>query len=188
MKALYVVLAVVGCGAPDSGGTGGGKPGTGGAGGGAVASSDEALSGSRLKNRYIQGEDGSRFSVGFFDSSRNEPCWFADADDGRKRCLPVELAASPIFFFDSACSERVLLLSGCAAVPKYAYTLSATCPSEYSLYAVGAVFTPTVGQLFQGSPMNCVQQNPANYSTATFYRVGAVIPASAFVAGEMKSD
>src|SRR5438105_4184598 len=89
---LMVVMSLIACGAPapGGGGNGGGSSGAGGGSGGAGVDLDhEALSGTRLKTQYIQGDDGSRSFLGFFDTQRNEACTFGRAEDGKIRCLPL---------------------------------------------------------------------------------------------------
>src|SRR5688572_6213959 len=49
----------------------------------------QAESGTRLKARYYVGEDGSRQLIpGWFDTQRNEVCYFGIASDGNLRCTP----------------------------------------------------------------------------------------------------
>ncbi len=102
--ALAILLAAsVGCGGAGGGSGTGGQGGSGGgssAGGGngnsiGAAFDREALSGTRLKTRYLQGEDGSRAPMGFFDTTRNVPCSFSLSEDGQQRCLPAGSLPSP---------------------------------------------------------------------------------------------
>lgn len=76
------------------------------------------VSGSRLKAKYIAGEDGSRqFNYAWRDTKRNEDCNFAHMADGKLRCLPTS-GASQIYFADEACSTPLWVrvkASGCGA-------------------------------------------------------------------------
>jgi hypothetical protein len=83
-----------------------------------ISSMREALSGSRLRVRYVEGDDGSRITAGFYDTARNEPCSFGPAEDGRLRCLPTEdlVTVLPGVFADPLCSQR-LAVGPCAFPP-----------------------------------------------------------------------
>ncbi len=185
-NAILVGLLLTACGAPTGselgggaggGGGGGGGPGTGG--GTAVSFEREALSGTRLKQRYLQGDDGSRSPLGFFDTARNESCTFALAEDGEQRCLPLETLAYPLpnFFFDAACTEPAgFTRSNCTAT-KYAALYPAQCPAVVVLFDATPQPPPVTTLYRKNVTCDPVNQNP---EATSFVRIGARVPASSF--------
>ncbi len=121
---LLVALLLVACGeeaAPGKAGAPGaagqrGAPGAQGAPGkdGAGAATD----GSRLIARYDVGVDGSRFYAGITDTMLDEPCAFATASDGKRRCLPGS-EAGDVLYLDDQCTHGVLVanVNGCPVPP-----------------------------------------------------------------------
>lgn len=150
----------------------------------AGTSISEALGGTRLKRRYIQSEDGARLWQGFFDTMRGENCDFALAEDGRLRCLPwADAAYLGVFFSDSACLQRVAYHGDCGALSvRYAVEWTTQCPSLQLVYEA-IEYSPDAGQLFNGKPGACTatQIQPG----LTYYRLGAKVPATSFVAGNL---
>lgn len=193
IRMAAVALAVLGCGGSGSGGVGGGHGGSGGsgtggngsgAGGGVVSDTDQqALSGTRLKSRYLRGDDGSKVFVDFRDSMRNENCFFMPMEDGKSHCVPWTGGELPISYFEnSACTMRLAVLvagSACRA-PKYAYEFLSTCPQAIVLYDLQGMASPT-SVYYRSSTGQCSMLSPA--SGDVFYRPGSKIPTSAFVAG-----
>lgn len=193
MRSFLAVL-VLSCGgvSPVSGGGSGGgsrgggteAPGGGAAaanGGGAVPSIDhEALSGSRLKNRYLEGDDGSRTPDNFYDSQRGENCAFVTAEDGEWRCLPIDEATSVsgAYFADSSCTTQATV-TACGGA-KYAYEVLPTCPARFAIYAV----TPLAGPAYNQNGSTCIVANV----TASLYRIGDKIAADSFVRATVKVE
>lgn len=170
------------CGSLDGGGTGTGggsaSPGTGWS--GTSESDRQALSGTRLKVRYVQGTDGSKSFIGFRDTMLNANCSFTFADDGQQHCLPSDVAFVSDYFADSGCSQMPLAeaQTGCAGLT-YATALLQVCPIQQSIYSVTQTATPN--PLYYGTPGHCqMLAAPANY---VFYAVGAKVSASDFVSG-----
>lgn len=173
-----------GNGATGGGGGAGGNAGTGGIG---AAFDREALSGTRLKRRYLQGDDGSRAPLGFFDTMRNENCDFLITDDNHHRCLPQQgTAIVATFWFDSGCSERVAFSEFCTAAT-LGYQYSEACPRQVAPYPV-TKYTPTVTSLYVGTPGACTGVNPTSYPGFTFYRLGTKLNASVFARAEVKVE
>ncbi len=205
MRSTLAALALIACGVPQpNGGTGGGTNGTngtggntgtgggtGGTGGGSnVPGIDrEELSGSRLKNRYIEGDDGSRTLTGYFDSARNEDCFFTQAEDGRFRCLPIENAAnvSPANsvgpYGDSSCTQ--LLASGNCDGARYGTQYNQVCPYRVGLYSVTA-FSGSMIFYKTGTGGACQPgtMNPNLY----YFNVGAKLDMSLFVGGTQRHE
>lgn len=145
-----------------------------------------STSGTRLKARTLNGEDGSRQTViGWYDSQRNENCSFMVTADGSTRCLPAAGAnVSGSFFADAACSEELVLvaISQCTGVPRYAnrFVWQSDCLYGVSLYSVGAAYTGTGFYVKNGTMCTVSLPSPTTYR---YYRLGAEIPASSFVQG-----
>lgn len=127
---MLIVVGLIGCG--------GMEPGPDADAGEPISSLKEALSGSRLKVRYIEGEDGSKITTGFFDTAREEACAFALAEDGVLRCLPVDDVATipPGVYLDALCRQPVAV--GACALPRYARSWSPTCPPRALIVNVTA--------------------------------------------------
>lgn len=66
-------------------------PGPGGLGDGASVD-DLHRSGSRIKRRILEGDDGSKTFLGFWDNRFDGPCGYADDGTGTWRCLPSHTA------------------------------------------------------------------------------------------------
>ena len=179
---LSVIVLLSGCGVDlpspslaDAGGMGGG-----------VASTEEALSGTRLKNRYVTGEDGARAPRGFFDTMRNEPCDFAPSEGGDQRCLPLDSVGTIGFLYaDASCTERIVIAD---CTPRYAVEVAPVCPYQIKIYAIETTFAPA--DYYFGSGGQCSKQNTAQggQSGKVFAKVGAPIPASSFVLGRYAHD
>lgn len=177
---LGVGLALAGCGGAMGGEVDGGS-GTGSGGGIGTSFDREALSGTRLKQRYLQGDDGSRTPQGFFDTTRSENCAFTVAEDGEQRCIPIDATyLLGTFFYDSACTERVgYAPQGSCPTVKYGIEYSTQCPAGAVVYGA-TLYTPTMATLFGRNASSCNAVNPATFPTFTFYRIGGKVPASSF--------
>jgi hypothetical protein len=180
-----------GSGGGSQGGSGGGSSGVGGGSSSGPGIDREALSGSRLKNRYLEGDDGSKMPLGFYDTARSENCGFATADDGRWRCLPLEgilyydPQSATKHFADAACTQPIVATSspgGCAA--PYAYHNTPACPVTWSLYPA-TWYTPTVVYAHHNVD-TCDAEAPA--AGSAYYRVGPKIAPTEFVAGTDKHE
>jgi hypothetical protein len=150
--------------------------------GGPVASLDSELkNGSRLRNKYYQGSDGTvAMAFGLFDTMRNEDCSFGTADDGQTRCLPSGVYASS-YYADSSCSTPLAFDAGCGAVANYILFNggSGTCSAGYSI-APANLFASAPTTIYTKSGATCTAStNPL--PSYRWYRAGAVIPATSFV-------
>ncbi len=147
----------------------------------------DALSGTRLRTRYLVGEDGSRAPLGFQDTARGEPCDFVTAEDGRHRCLPSEDAAFfGNFYFDAACSERIAFSHTCTTA-RYALENSMTCPTRRVMYAVTALPTDGGSVFFTGpSPCSGGISRPSQFGV--FYRVTGKVTATEFVGATLMTE
>jgi hypothetical protein len=143
-----------------------------------------ATSGTRLRARYLTGEDGSRQFVGWRDMQRNEDCSFLRAEDGVTRCLPGYSFTSS-YFADAGCTQPLLVTATVATacggvtpvVPKYAADITAAGCGVTKLYAVGAAVAPAM--IYIGSAATCTGSAPP--ATYAFYSTTPA-PASGFIA------
>lgn len=200
MRALILIGLVACGGSPGPGGSGGGSGGSSGAaggngsGGGIGAQLDrQALSGTRLKVRYVAGEDGSRQFAGFRDTMRNENCTFALAEDGMTRCLPFDsslTALQEIVYEDSTCNQPAAVLDRRCQTPKYAvFTLFDRCPASYEFFPVAMEVTPPM--LYRKNPAGtaCSQVMIGTLpSSQGVFRLNAKVAPSAFVAGSIQTE
>jgi hypothetical protein len=151
------------------------------------------MSGTRLKARYMVGEDGSKqWNYGWYDSERKENCTFTTAGDGKTRCLPTPGAyVNGSVYADAACTQEVAAIICASPAPKYISvthtTAGATCAAATStvkLHAPGAEFAGP--DLYLKSGANCIATMTA--ATNRYYFIGAEIQASSFVQGNEQID
>jgi hypothetical protein len=177
---LVVFVGIVGCSSktqigPDGTLPDGGKvvqsaPGTGG------------TSGTRLKARTYNAEDGSQQFIGWFDSQRNENCGFQMAADGKIRCLPSGTSVEAGFFGDTGCTQPLATMqTGCAPPASYALADASdpgACePRRFKVLTLGAKHA---GDAYRGAPGSCIK-NTLPVGT-DLYDTGAEVPASSLVA------
>jgi hypothetical protein len=174
----------------------------------------EPQSGSRLKGKYLLGEDGSKEyqyrvteklgapqgAVGavWWDSQRQEDCIFGPAGDGQKRCMPFEGANWAGGYADSQCAIPIAFSS---PVPiqcnskqlKYAiytYNKVPQCGDtvETHIYELGQQVS--LGSSFTVFYMNNGVCEPGGTVSpnGAVYKVGPEVPASAFVGGTPMID
>lgn len=106
---LALVLAAAACGVVKVDGQGGGGDDDG------DAITEDFVSGTRLKARYLDGGEGARAFLGWIDSSlaggAGLPCSFFLLADGSHRCLPV---SATIVYLDATCTSPVAVEDPCA--------------------------------------------------------------------------
>src|SRR5262249_30139705 len=122
------------------------------------AKADDTTSGTRLKAKYMAGEDGSRMPWGLYDSQRSEDCVFVTAADGSTRCMPLtagNYAALGSYFSDANCTLEVALTAKCTLAPKYLVRYVAPAcgasATSYSVYATGAKGSATAVRTKSGT-------------------------------------
>lgn len=148
------------------------------------ARADANESGTRLRAKYLQGSDGSRNFLRWYDSERKEDCYFAGASDGATRCLPIfGLASLGSYFSDSGCVDMLALRShsDCSA-PRYAQRSTLACNAgsvTYDLFTVGAPITS--GSVYKGTPGACTAVQVSALATFDLYAVGREEPPTSFV-------
>ena len=162
-----------------------------------IASLDSSLkNGTRLRNKYIAASDGTvAMGSGLLDTSRNEDCSFAMADDGRMRCLPAypNLAYASSYYNNATCSGTpVAYSSSCEPAKKYVIQNPANCgPSTGggSVQPVTEITPPAT--LYTKGATACTSVANTFFTAAAGYRVyviGSVIPASNFVDGAVMTQ
>jgi hypothetical protein len=144
-----------------------------------------STSGTRLKARYYAGADGSiQSGIGWYDSQRNENCFFQTASDGTLRCLPSgEASGAGVYFVDASCTTEELVTigaTGCVVTPKYAsryVTQTDPCSvSRLRVYSVGSEFT---GNHYVKIGTMCTAATPN--AGLRYFRLGAEVDPSSFV-------
>jgi hypothetical protein len=95
-------------------------------------------SGMRLKAHYLDGGDGARVPVDFYDTELSTNCQFVESASGQYHCLPTTRAR---FYFDADCSEPAYVPSPCAQIPPPPELLvsanSPECDALASGYSLG---------------------------------------------------
>lgn len=147
----------------------------------------QSSSGSRLRAKYMNGADGSKQFLGWYDSLRKEDCNFGTASDGSTRCLPAATAYPAGSFSDAGCTQVLVGVSKtatcAAAVPKYVATLDTTgCSPRFEVRGAGARFTGT--DIYAGTPASCTKLAGSSVAQSLdLYTPGAILVASDFVQG-----
>ena len=149
-------------------------------------------SGSRLKVKYLAGEDGSGLIVGMFDSQLQTDCYFYPAGDGVTRCLPVTQAT--LVYADAACTKQIGLMwayAGCAiTAPKYtAEAKGVVCgtSSQLSIRPVVSELSPQPSVYYnKTSSGSCASQSLSPTIVYKFFDLGAELPPSSFVGASLQ--
>lgn len=162
--------------------TGGANTGGSGEGG---ASSEVAgfVSGTRLRARYWEGEDGSKQFFGWRDTQLDIDCAYRLATDAQMRCLPAIIVDGG-YFADTNCSVAVgLVRKGCAAPPQYVAvaTTGAACPTGTKVTAYLAGAAANLVYYWDGG--SCTNVTASVLQSFDAYALTAV-PASQFVAAQ----
>lgn len=154
------------------------------------AMADEPVSGSRLKARYLVGDDGSKqWNYGWYDTQRKENCAFGTAADGKTRCLPTAGGyAYGSYFADAACSQEVTGVGCSGPAPKYINVSHASTDgctvTLASLHSAGAAYTGTM--IYAKSGTTCTALTPS--VGLAYYFIGDEVPASSFMAATEQVD
>ena len=118
---------------------------------------------------------------GWHDNERDTDCTFALASDGKTRCLPVAAKAS-VFFTDDACksTSRVAVPAEteCIGASRFALTVSSTCPTTTTVYALSEKSFDLPGASIINGPDRC-----AKVGGVTAAREATLVDPSQFVEG-----
>jgi hypothetical protein len=136
-------------------------------------------SGTRLKIRYLEGADGSKQFVGWYDSMRDDVCTHTRHADGRVRCLPPA-GATVLNYSDSSCIVRIAHGTKGAPAPKYA---AASDPIGLRIQPVTGVYS---GPIFSTATGSCA---PAESLRAHYdhYALGPELHGTLFAPAEAKN-
>jgi len=98
--------------------------------------------GTRIRVEVVTSGGGPETVIGYFDTTRDEPCFFGVASDGVVRCLPgPSTSVSMGFYGDAGCTESLYLHAtrgGCDP-PAYVHaTATDMCPRRTTTYSVVA--------------------------------------------------
>lgn len=69
---------------------------------------DAAVSGSRIKARWVVSDDGARHFLQWYDSLLGFPCVFARSSDGIVRCVPNRMGMLAGWYADAACTQPTI--------------------------------------------------------------------------------
>lgn len=137
-------------------------------------------SGSRLKVRYLDGDDGSKQFFGWHDSVLNDDCYLGQHADGSYRCLPTipDVAFGGSYFAAGCTQAAAIAYKG--TTPKYVQAADTAATYRLRFYKVGATLTT----LYVGTPGSCTSTSvPPGYDA---YLVGAEVPSSSFAGATVK--
>ena len=144
-------------------------------------------SGSRIKAKWMVGDDGSRHFDGWYDSEREEDCFWSYATDGTRRCLPVFQGASATAqFADSACSVKLLSSSACGRSVGLVGATVNTCTTGYELHTLSAPLAAGTAS-YRWSGDSCIDAAVIP-DTTIYYSSAGVIPPSSFASGTVQID
>lgn len=137
------------------------------------------VSGTRLRAHYIEGEDGSKQFIGWYDSLRAEDCSYAERQ-GQFRCYPIakiiEGGGPPSLYRDSACT----LPAECLPKAELEYIIA---PGG-TVYEAGATLIQGVDDIY-------VDQGSCTFiakASAYCYAFGAPQSLSIWAAGTNKTE
>lgn len=147
----------------------------------------QAVDGSRLKAKFLVGEDGSKqFNYTWYDTQLDEDCSFSVAADGHMRCLPgfnMGLA----YFADSGCTSPIAVIAttGCSpSVPRYVIAATADSCGAYR-YHVATTGSSYAGSTYFKSGTTCLMTTVS--AAASVYSATEVDPAT-FVAATVQTN
>ena len=192
---LVVVVAVMGCGSPSElfdGGDGSFEADVdGGRDGGVAVHSDQLYtSGTRIKVKYVVGDDGSRQQAGLFDTQLNIACYYRTSADGLPRCLPLSELVATSQFSDSLCSRELFvrtLVAGCPQPPPSYIVESqpAACAARTRVMRVGPRITTSV---FSRTAADGGCAVSALSPMLEYFEAGTLVTPSTFVRGTESTE
>jgi len=104
---------------------------------------DTSTGGSRIKIKYMVGNDGSKLSTGFYDSQLKVDCYPQLASDGTTRCLPSAIGLQRVYSNSSCSGEQTfgysIAIGSCPINPyKYGRLMDENvCSQSSSIYNMG---------------------------------------------------
>lgn len=162
-----------------------------------VGDADAETSGSRLKANRIVGTDGSTQFSFWYDTQRNEQCYFSfHTKDGLLRCLPSQGEVDGGYvngsFIDAACTMQAVIAQSTACPNKYVltYELATTACGfpTVRIFPIGAKLMPQPTVLYLKSGTSCVSTPAPSPGNNDFYALGAEVDPASFVATTIVQD
>jgi hypothetical protein len=144
---------------------------------------DGYVSGSRLRVRYLQGSDGSKQAIGWYDTVLEDTCEFFGDNDTRY-CLPgvPQLGGFVPLYANSTCTSPAMRVpDGCAGAKFVRSGGASACPVAGNIQVVPAVQLTTIYQINGGQ---CVQVTQPTAYQAT----GPALPYSQFVSATVETE
>lgn len=145
------------------------------------AKADPTASGSRLRAKRLQGSDGSKQFVGWFDSERGEDCSVNRTTDGQLRCTPAYKLVTDNLYEDASCTQRITVAEDSAECPdshRYVVRREPDCSgSQVEYFEVGEKLATKL--VYGKLTTACIEYKVSE--TGNAYRVGAPIPSESFV-------
>jgi len=181
MRCLPLFLVLLACDGDGRPGRDNNAPGGGGGGGGNGVSGDETLyrSGSRIKRRMLEGDDGSVSFIGFYDDELDGPCAYGPDGEGAQRCLPIHRAGFQNYqmFADSSCTQELAYQhrTSCGFGPPPTAATRGRCDS-FDWWAVGQAHD---GAVYANADGPCVRVD--RDSTWRYFRLGRRLSLNDFV-------
>ena len=137
-------------------------------------------SGSRLKIRFYEYQDGAKQFAGMFDSERGEECGFGLHADGTFRCLPAGDAIATVYS-NNVCTAPVALVPKGQA-PKL---IAQPMPNgSRRLFVRGQAYG---GAIYQGITNACTQTSPDVPKDQDAWKAGDEVPSGSFVAAAQRT-
>lgn len=138
-------------------------------------------SGSRLKVRFYEYQDGAKQFAGMFDSERGEDCGYGIHADGTYRCMPSGDAFATVYS-NNVCTAPVALVPKGQA-PKL---ISQTMPNgSRRLFVRGQAYG---GAIYQGIVGACTQTSPDVPKDQDAWKAGDELPGGSFVAAAQRTE
>ena len=161
----------------------------------------EIKTGTRLRSRFVNGDDGSQIAVGLYDSKLNIECQFSEAEDGKTRCLPTRTATlkppemfqysyqTRSIFKDSACTERLAFSNLCEDAVRY-IKFSDTCGGRTRIANTVEIAVPSTAyyRRADGSCYGFAAASLFQLSELRFYSVGPPVQAQEFASGTIATE
>lgn len=150
--------------------------------GAGIGFATDFINGTRLRAEVYEAA-GAQLFAGIHDTKLDISCSFRIAEDGKLRCLPVQIdTIDPNLWGDGTCNGSRLLMRrpGCT-IPKMAdLGYATTCATGVPVHRIGAL---TDAAMFWVRPAGTTECNSSPTTGYDVYAIGEKVPASEFVEG-----
>lgn len=162
----------------------------------------ELKTGTRLRARFVNGDDGSQAAIGHYDSKLNVECQFSEAEDGKTRCLPTRTATlrtpdtfasnysgARFFYKDNNCTERLAVSNLCEAPARYV-KFQDTCGGRPRIANINEIAVPATiyFRSYTGACSGASTAGQWYFTELRFYTLGAPVQPEEFVAGTIATE